>query len=260
MRYGGNTSCVALGNDSGPPKLVLDAGTGLPRLTSALDGEPFKGTILLGHLHWDHTHGLPFFRPGDHPGAQVELVMPQQGDPERLLERVISPPHFPIKPGDLRGRWAFSGIEAGEHEIEGFSVLALDIPHKGGRMFGYRITDGSATIAYVSDHNPTTIGPGSDGLGELHDAACALADGVDVLIHDAQYTAEEFPARASFGHSAVDYAINLAEACDVGRLLLFHHDPSRTDAELDAITADAADRKVTVEAATEDSVIHLSST
>lgn len=257
VRYGGNTSCVALARDSGPPTLVLDAGTGLQRLTQVLDGRPFRGSILLGHLHWDHTHGLPFFRAGDHPDAHVDLHMPAQGDPVAVLERVLSPPHFPIGPRDLRGDWRFHALEPGDHAIEGFTVTAREIPHKGGRTFGYRVSNGQFAIAYLSDHSPITLGPGPDGLGEYHDAALELARDVDVLLHDAQYTAAELPARAEFGHSAVEYAVGLAERAGARRLYLFHHDPPRTDDAIDDIVRTHQRPTVEVQAAAEGMMIDL---
>lgn len=257
VRYGGNTSCVALSHGSEPPTLVLDAGTGLQQLTPRLEGEAFRGTILLTHLHWDHTHGLPFFPSGDRDDASVSLVMPAQGDPVTLLERVISPPHFPITPSQLRGDWSFSSIEPGEHSIEGYTVQALEIPHKGGMMLGYRVSDGEVSLAYMCDHSPIAFGPGPQGFGEYHSNACALAQGADLLIHDAQHTADEFTAVASFGHSAIDYAVGLAEFCDVGRVLLFHHAPARTDDELDRIEVSWQDRTLRVEAAREQMVIDL---
>jgi phosphoribosyl 1,2-cyclic phosphodiesterase len=257
VRYGGNTSCVALAPDDGPPTLVLDAGTGLQRLTRVLDGRPFRGSILLGHLHWDHTHGLPFFRSGDHPEAQVDLHMPAQGDPVEVLARVLSPPHFPIGPGDLRGDWRFHALEAGDHVIEGFAVTAREIPHKGGRTFGYRVSAGGATIAYLSDHSPITLGPGPDGLGEYHHEALELARDVDLLLHDAQYTAAELSERATFGHSAVDYAVGLAERAGARQLLLFHHDPPRTDDAIDEIVRAHPRPDVDVQAAAEGMVIDL---
>ena len=256
-RYGGNTSCVALARDGGPPTLVLDAGTGLQRLTQVLDGQPFRGSILLGHLHWDHTHGLPFFRAGDHPNAHVDLHMPAQGDPVAVLARVLSPPHFPIGPRDLRGDWRFHALEPGDHTIEGFTVTAREIPHKGGRTFGYRVSTGQVAIAYLSDHSPITLGPGPDGLGEYHDAALELARDVDMLLHDAQYTAAELPARAAFGHSAVEYAVGLAERSGARRLLLFHHDPPRTDDAIDEIVRSHQRPNVEVQAAAEGMVIDL---
>jgi phosphoribosyl 1,2-cyclic phosphodiesterase len=257
-RYGGHTSCLAVSADDGPPTLVLDAGTGIRRVTGLLGGEAFVGSILLGHLHWDHTQGLPFFAGGDRPDARVTLYLPAQGDPVEVLSRFMAPPHFPIPPTGLRGEWRFEGLEAGDHRIEGFTVLALDIPHKGGRTFGYRVSDGRSSLAYLSDHNPVSLGPGPIGLGPHHEAALRLAEGVDVLVHDAQHTAEELPAKASFGHSAAEYALTLAEAAGARRVLLFHHDPNRTDDEEDALVARFAESPIPVAAAREGEVLDLS--
>jgi phosphoribosyl 1,2-cyclic phosphodiesterase len=257
-RYGGHTSCVAIGHDGEPPSLIVDAGTGIRRVTSVLDGEPFRGTILLGHLHWDHTQGLPFFAGADRPDARTTVMLPDQGDPAAVLERAISPPHFPIGLAGLRGTWRFAGLQPGRHRIEGFEVLALDIPHKGGRTFGYRISDGNgASLAYLSDHNPVALGPGPAGLGPYHDAALALARDVDVLFHDAQHTAAELPSRASFGHSAADYAVGLGAAAGATGVLLYHHDPARTDAEVDAIVASLQRPDLEVCSAAEQAVLDL---
>ena len=237
---------------------MLDGGTGLRRLTEVLDGSPFRGTLLLGHLHWDHTQGIPFFVAGDRPDARVQVHLPDQGsDAAEVMARALSPPHFPIGPAQLRGAWSFDNLRPGEHEMEGFRVLALDIPHKGGRTFGFRITDGSSSVAYLSDHSPVVLGPGPEGFGEYHEAAVALASDVDVLLHDGQHTAIEFEAKRCFGHSTVEYAVGLAEKASVGRLVLFHHDPPRTDDELDAIVDRCRGGPVPVEAAAEGSVLEL---
>jgi phosphoribosyl 1,2-cyclic phosphodiesterase len=259
VRYGGNTSCVAVGQEGADPTLLLDAGTGLSRVTRLMRGRPFTGTILLTHLHWDHTHGLPFFASGDHLDAVVRLLLPAQqgGTAEELLARAMSPPHFPIRPRELRGTWSFDPIEEGCHEVEGYSVLARDIPHKGGRTFGYRVSDGGHTIAYLSDHWPGTLGEGPQGFGPYHDAALDLALGADLLIHDAQYTAHEYPRRRTFGHSTVDYAVGLAETAGARRLALFHHDPLRTDDELDAFGHSWSSSAVTVTVAHEELTLSL---
>jgi ribonuclease BN (tRNA processing enzyme) len=237
---------------------VLDAGTGLVQLSKAFAGEAFVGTILLGHLHWDHTHGLPFFPAGFHPDAKVTLFLPEQGaDAEELLGRAFSPPHFPIWPRQLGDGWAFENLKEGDHELEGFHVLAREIPHKGGRTFGYRVSDGRSSFAYLSDHSPVAYGPGPDGFGPYHEAAVALADGVDLLIHDAQHTAPEFASKSFMGHSAVEYPVGLARQAGARKVLLFHHDPPRTDDEVDAIVDGFRDGPVTVDAAREGVVIQL---
>lgn len=258
---GGHTSCVAIGaGTGGPPRLVLDAGTGLRRLSTLLDGAPFAGTILLGHLHWDHTQGLPFFAAGDRPDAHTRVLLPEQGAPAvDLVARFMSPPAFPVGPLGLRGSWSFESIDEGRHEIEGFEVLAREIPHKGGRTFGYRISDGTASVAYLTDHGPAgVLGPGPDGGGPYHAAALELCQGVDLLIHDAQHTAEELAAVAAFGHSSADYAVELGRRCAVPRVLLFHHDPNRTDEQIASIERSFRTRRdVWVEAAREGAEIVL---
>ncbi|MGO9962780.1 MAG: MBL fold metallo-hydrolase [Acidimicrobiales bacterium] len=264
VRYGGHTSCLAIAHDGELPSLIVDAGTGI-RLASDLfrgspdlfGGQPYTGSIVLGHMHWDHTQGLPFFAAGNSAGSQVDLYVPAQGDTESVLGRFMSPPHFPIPPSGLAGSWTFNGLEPGEAKIGAFSVLALEIPHKGGRAFGYRISDGRASIAYLSDHCPTSLGPGPTGLGEYHEAALALAGGCDVLFHDAQYTDEELPVRAAYGHASSGYAVGLAEAAKVGELLLYHHDPGRTDDEIDSIVESYKGADVPVAAAVQGTVLDL---
>lgn len=260
VRYGGHTSCLAIAHDGARPTLVIDAGTGIRRLSAVLGGEPFRGSIIVGHFHWDHTQGLPFFESGLSPGAVASFLAPDQGpggDVESVLTRAMSPPHFPITPAQMPGKWRFDAIQPGEHEIEGFSVLALEIPHKGGRTFGYRVSDGKAVLAYMSDHWPLSLGPGPDGLGEYHEAAVALAWGADVLFHDAQYSDEELPTRAHFGHSSPGYALKLAEKAGAGKVFLFHYDPWRTDQQIDAMRAVYADTAIPVEGAVEGMVLDL---
>lgn len=240
-RYGGFTSCLAIAHDDAEaPSLLLDAGTGIRRATALLAGRAFAGTILLTHLHWDHTHGLPFFRAGDRDDARATLLLPDQLDGERadaVLARGMSPPHFPIGPEGLRGTWQFDLVAPGPFVAEGFQVRALEIPHKGGRTFGYRVSDGHSTLTYMPDHCPTLKGPGPDGLGEYHEAARELADGADVLVHDAQLLPEEVASEADFGHAAADYGVGLASAAGSKRVVLFHHKPDRTDDALDALAA-----------------------
>jgi ribonuclease BN (tRNA processing enzyme) len=258
IRHGGNTSCVGLAHDGQPPTIALDAGTGLQQLPRWLGGEPFRGTILLGHLHWDHTHGMPFFRSGLLPGHRVDVYLPEQGeDAEELLARVISPPHFPIRPRQLGEGWSFNSLSPGHYEFEGFSVDAREIPHKGGRTFGYRVSDGTATVAYMSDHSPISLGPGPDGLGEYHEAAVELAHDADLLVHDSQHTAAELPRLAFLGHSAIEYVVGLAQHAGVKGVALYHHDPWRTDDEIDELAAKQASAPVPVFAAYDGLVVDL---
>jgi phosphoribosyl 1,2-cyclic phosphodiesterase len=252
VKYGGHTSSLALAHDGALPSLVIDAGTGLRRVTALLGAAPFEGTLLLGHLHWDHVHGLPFFQGGARAGHRVNVLLPAiDGDAEATLARGLSPPHFPVGPTQLGDGWTFNPLEEGSLQVEGFDVAVREIPHKGGRTFGFRVTDGDASLAYMSDHFPLSAGPGPDGLGAYHDAALELADGVDVLVHDAQFLAAQFPAVTYLGHAAIEYAIGLGVAAHAKSVLLFHHAPDRTDNELDAISAQFDDAPLPVTVAVE---------
>ena len=258
VRYGGHTSSVAIAHDGEVPTLVLDGGTGLRRVTALLGGAPYDGSILLGHLHWDHVHGLPFFKGGGAAGSRVDVSLPApDGDPVETLARGMSPPHFPVGPEQLGPGWSYTALAEDRFEREGFEILAREIPHKGGQTFGFRVSDGTASVAYLSDHAPLSAGEGPDGLGELHPAAMDLAAGVDLLIHDAQYLASEFPQVSYLGHAAVEYAVSLAEAAGARRLALFHHAPERTDAEIDDMVRNVRSAGVEVFAAAESIALSL---
>jgi len=197
-RVGGHTSCVAVFRaGEALPALILDAGTGLMSLTPSFGASPFRGTILLTHLHWDHVQGLPFFPPADREDAVVTLGVPAQGDAREVLRRSLSPPHFPIGPEGLRGSWTFVALETGTHTIEGFTVAAREIPHKGGRTFGYRVSDDTRSFAYLPDHGPT--GPDASAAGRV--AALELAEGVDLLVHGAPFTSAERALADLYGHA-----------------------------------------------------------
>jgi phosphoribosyl 1,2-cyclic phosphodiesterase len=235
-RYGGHSSCVVLEAEGQLP-IVLDMGTGLRPYGMTHDGD-FHGTVLLSHLHWDHMQGLPFFPAGDREGSEVAMVVPGQedgSDPLTVLDRAMSPPFFPIGAGQLRGAWTFDSLQPGESEHAGFHVLAREIPHKGGRTFGYRVSRGGVVMTYMPDHCPTAFGPGPDGTGEYHEAALELARESDLLIHDAQLLRSELAAEAMTGHACGDYALELARRAGAKGVLLFHHRPNRTDDELDRL-------------------------
>jgi phosphoribosyl 1,2-cyclic phosphodiesterase len=260
VRYGGHTSCVAVAHDGGAIVLILDAGTGIRRVSPLLDGRPFTGTIMLTHLHWDHVHGLPFFRAGDRDDASVTLLLPDQEDgagAEAALARGMSPPHFPIPPAGLRGQWTFGALGQGPLKAEGFTVEAREVPHKGGRTFGYRVSDGRSAVTYIPDHCPTVPGPGPQGWGEYHRAALDLAAGADLLIHDAFLLPHEVEAEAFFGHAAADYAVELGRRAGVGRIVLAHHKPDRTDAELDLLAARFASGKAGVTVGAEGGILEV---
>ncbi len=195
-----------------------------------LDGQPFRGSIALTHLHWDHMQGLPFFVAGDRDDAEVTVYLPAQGDRSGhdLLQHAMSPPAFPITPNGLHGRWSFEAIEAGQHQIEGLTVTAAEVRHKGGRTFGYRVSDGTVNVAYLPDHLV---------IGGIAADLESLIDGADLLLHDAQFVESERSMANAYGHATVGDAIHLAERLNVRALALFHHGPGRTDDQLDEIAA-----------------------
>ena len=229
MRYGGHTSCVAV-TPSGAtaPTLLMDAGTGIRSLPSLLGPEPFRGSILLSHLHWDHVEGLPFCRAIDRDDARVDLHIPEQAgvSARDLLARTLSPPSFPIEPEGLLGTWRFLPAPERTVSIEGFQVTAAEINHKGGRTLGYRVANAAGSFAYLPDHAP------SQGMTP---AARALIEGVDVLLHDAQFTESERKIADAYGHATIEETVALATESGVGTLVLFHHSPVRTDDQLDRI-------------------------
>jgi phosphoribosyl 1,2-cyclic phosphodiesterase len=235
-RYGGNTSCVAL-EAPGHEPIVLDLGTGLRFWGETLDpSTPFRGSALVTHIHWDHVQGLPFFTPVLRPGAHFDVYGPAQEDGVGLAEafsEFMRPPFFPVTTEQLLGDIHFHDVWDQDLELDGAKVRVRPVPHVGPTC-GYRVEMGGHTVAYLSDHQMPV-----DGSHEVTDSVLELCDGVDLLIHDAQYTAEEFPAKATWGHCTVDFAVRVAQESGARRLALFHHDPTHDDDSVDTILAHA---------------------
>jgi ribonuclease BN (tRNA processing enzyme) len=204
------------------------------------------------------VQGLPFFTPLLHADTRLVVHGPKPeafDDLRAAFDAFMRPPYFPVTLERFAGRVEFSPFDAGAFTVDGARVVAAEIPHTD-RTFGYRIDTGHATIAYLPDHQQPV-----DGGYHVADAALALCDGVDLLIHDAQYVPAEFAKRADWGHCTVDYALAVARQAGVKRLALFHHDPVRTDDALDALVrcarAEAERWGIEVFAAAEDQVVTL---
>lgn len=243
---GGHTSCVAV-TPAGAvlPTLLLDAGTGIRVVSDLVAPGPFAGTILLTHLHWDHVQGIPFFAAGDRDDASVRVLLPDAGtEAVAAIAGAMSPPHFPIGPDGLRGVWSFAAIDEGTTEVEGVTVSAREIPHKGGRTFGFRLTDGTGSVAYLPDHDPAPSGP-------ARLAALELVRDVDLLVHGGQFTAAESARAHAYGHAVVDDVVELAVEAGARELWLTHHAPARTDADVAEIVAGLAGAPLPVHAARE---------
>jgi phosphoribosyl 1,2-cyclic phosphodiesterase len=232
-RYGGNTSCVQVEFADGS-QLILDAGTGIRTLGLELAEAPKVG-ILLTHLHLDHIQGLMFFPPCFRSDAEITIWGPSS--PESSLEdrvaRYISAPLSPVEVRELPCSVAFRDAPATEWKIRDVLIRAEAVTHRGPTL-GYRITDGPTTLCYIPDHEPALGAP----LGQIEKewiSGYDLAQDADLLIHDCQYTDEEYPAHVGWGHSALEDTLTFANRVGARRTLLFHHDPLHTDAALDKI-------------------------
>ncbi len=239
VRYGGNTSCVAL-DIPGHRPIVFDLGTGLRYFGQqcSLD-QPFAATCLLTHLHWDHIQGLPFFKPLLRDGSDICIYAPlQDGDltVEDVFADTIKPPLFPIHFAMLPGMIQFNEVSNDEFMLgDDIQVMSRLIPHVGNTL-GYRVTWSGTSVTYISDHQMP-----SDGSFSATPGALDLCRDADVLIHDAQYTPAEFREKNTWGHCTVEYAVWLAAEAGVKQLVLFHHDPAHNDDALDILTAAAVD-------------------
>jgi phosphoribosyl 1,2-cyclic phosphodiesterase len=238
VRYGGNTACVEVRAADGSV-LALDAGTGIRRLGATLRGDRRRVDVLLTHLHMDHIQGLGFFAPFFEPDREVHVWGPPsttQGLRERLT-RYLSPPLFPVRLRDLPSRLTLHDAPLETFEIGPFRVAAALVCHPGPTL-GYRIAADGGTLAYLPDHEPAL---GSWRLASSPDwvSGLDLASAADILVHDAQYAAREYPEHVGWGHSALPHTLDLAALAGVGRLVTFHHDPGHDDATLDRLLAEA---------------------
>jgi ribonuclease BN (tRNA processing enzyme) len=220
---------------------MLDAGTGCYRLGEALS-DVRRLDILLTHLHMDHILGLGFFAPMFCRDLEVHIWGPQSTtlDLRSRLSRYLSPPLFPVRLEEFQCQLTLHDVV----QIERFRVGELDIQvapviHPGPTV-GYRISEGSVSMAYVPDHEPV-LGGASIGSDPQWISGWSLASGVDLLLHDAQYTSEEYLSHVGWGHSALEHVLQLARLAGVHTLVPFHHDPGHTDDMLDRIFAQCAD-------------------
>lgn len=229
-RYGGNTACVAL-THRGEAPIIFDLGTGLRSfgLTQPTDGS-FRGTALVTHMHWDHVQGLPFFPPADRPGARLDVYGPAQPDCSfgQAFDDLMRPPFFPVRAGELRGDIIFHDAVEDTIAVGDAKVRIRPVPHVGPTV-GYRVSWDGRTVAYISDHQAPP------GLDTVDDGVLELAETADVLIHDAQYTPEEFGEKAHWGHCTIGYALEVARRAGAAQLVLFHHDPAHDDEAIDGI-------------------------
>jgi phosphoribosyl 1,2-cyclic phosphodiesterase len=239
--FGGNTSCVQVTAADGT-ELILDAGTGIRELGTAIAGGHRRLHVLLTHLHLDHIQGLMFFAPLFDREVEVTVWGPP-GAGRTLRERLaryISKPLSPIEIRELPARVTFTDAPQTPWRIGDFEIKASLVAHRGPTL-GYRLSEDGASLCYLPDHEP--------GLGQDLSRSEAswisghgLAREASLLIHDCQYTEAEYRAHRGWGHSSLTDALTFAARCGPRHLLLFHHDPGHDDACLEALSADAIGR------------------
>jgi phosphoribosyl 1,2-cyclic phosphodiesterase len=237
-RYGGNTSCAEIVGESGT-RLVLDAGTGIRALGMAWPADLRRVDILLTHLHLDHIQGLGFFRPLFDPKMEVHIWGPASTTLElrARLRRYLSAPLFPVPLRDLPCKLALHEVPCKTARVGEFTIDSTLICHPGPTV-GYRVSGPGGVIAYLSDHEPA-LGKSRLQLPAEWTSGHALAENTDLLIHDAQYTDEEYAQRVGWGHSSLRHAIQFASLARAKHLVAFHHDPGHDDATLDRLVAEA---------------------
>lgn len=236
VRYGGNTSSVEVRADDGT-LLVLDAGSGIRRLGEQVGPNADRIDVLLTHLHLDHLQGIGFFLPLFAGTGEVHIWGPPSisASLRARLGRYLSPPLFPVRVRDLGRRVVLHDAPLEPVRIGPFTVRAELIIHPGSTV-GYRVAEGDRTIAYLPDHEPALGGTRVPDSGRWT-SGYDLARDVDLLLHDAQYTADEIRTRLGWGHSSIEQAVAFAELTGARRLVPFHHDPGHDDAQLDAMRA-----------------------
>ena len=235
VKYGGNTSCVLVEPDD-EVVLIFDAGTGIRSLGQLLVSDSRDIYLLFSHHHWDHIQGLPFFRPIYQQGRKIRLLSNylNAGDASSVLDQMTDS-HFPVTGAQLQADIEVAPFnDQGSIMIGDTKVSTMPLNHPGGGS-GYKIETAHGRLVYITDNElfpPNEVATSYAGWVNF-------AQGVDLLIHDAMFVDDELSKVHGWGHSLISQALQLALDAGVKRLLLFHHDPSRSDAQLDAILADS---------------------
>jgi phosphoribosyl 1,2-cyclic phosphodiesterase len=232
-RYGGNTASVVITSEGQDP-ILLDLGTGLRYFGNSVGVDELHAHALVTHLHWDHVQGLPFCQPLLVEGASLHVYGPaHEGVPfGEAFDQLMRPPFFPVRISELPANIELTTLTEGTFDIAGAKVTAMYVPHTD-TTFGYRIERDGWSVAYVSDHQQP------DDAQTVEEAVIELCRGVDVLIHDAQFTPAEYECKKSWGHCTIDFAIRVAAVAGAKKLVLFHHDPSHDDDTLDELAKEA---------------------
>jgi phosphoribosyl 1,2-cyclic phosphodiesterase len=238
LRYGGNTTCLEV-RDREDNLLILDSGSGIAELGAKLgQDEPLQAHLLITHTHLDHIQGFPFFSPAFIQGTQLTIVGPA-GSAKSLQAAFadqMDPAYFPVRLDHMPADLEFIERNPGEtFEVGGLRITPLLLMHTIP-TFGYRVEEGSTSFVMATDNELALFK--QEANGSMKDLV-AWCRGADLLVHDAQYSQEEYRTHAGFGHSTFEDALSLAESANVQQLAFFHHDPMHSDADVDALIEEA---------------------
>jgi phosphoribosyl 1,2-cyclic phosphodiesterase len=240
--YGGNTSCVGVQGREGTV-LVLDAGTGIRRMAASIDPSLRRIDILLTHLHMDHIQGLGFFAPLYRSDIEVNIWGPVSThlSLQTRLMRYLSPPLFPVRLRELTCNLRLHEVPCGVIEIGEFRITSALVCHPGPTT-GYRITNAQGKVlTYLPDHEPALGADAFPSLPREWTSGAMLAEASDLLIHDSQYTAREYPSHVGWGHSSLRHVLDFGTLTESKHVVPFHHDPGHSDSDLDRLMAEAID-------------------
>lgn len=239
IKYGGNTSCTAVWSSRGT-LVVLDMGTGSFSLGQALaaSGKPVKGHVLISHTHWDHIQGLPFFAPFFRSGNEWDVYAPRglSGSLRETLSGQMQYTYFPLELEQLGATIRYHDLVEGTLTLDDVTVHAQYLNHPAMTL-GYRLEADGETVVYALDHEPfdPTLSAGTGNIAAADRRHVDFLAGADLVIHDAQYLDSEYAAKIGWGHSSVEYAVHVAQAAGARRLALAHHDPNRSDEEINEL-------------------------
>jgi phosphoribosyl 1,2-cyclic phosphodiesterase len=247
LRFGGNTSCVEVSSDRGT-LVIIDCGSGLHDLGHALiaSGQStLKGHILISHTHWDHIQGIPFFAPFFKPGNEWDIYAPKGlgQSLENTLAGQMQYAYFPLRLDQMGATIRFHELVEGDLDINDIKVRTQYLNHTALTL-SYRLEVDGAALVYASDHEPFSshLASGQGDILGQDRKHCEFLEGADLVIHDAQFTAQEYPNKIGWGHSTVEYAVAMCRASGAARLALTHHDPLRTDRAIEEIVNVARDQ------------------